>query len=192
MSGNGGIPATKAARQQLIVELLRRQPVRSQPELAALLGDSGVAVTQATLSRDLVELDAVKVRGPGGGLVYAVPGEGGDRSPRPAADSAAGEARLARLFGDLLVSAEASGNLVVLRTPPGAAQFLASALDHAELSAVLGCIAGDDTVVVVARGRGDGTAGADGGDDAAALARRFLTMAAAAPDPDHPDHKEVS
>jgi transcriptional regulator of arginine metabolism len=137
------IPATKPARQQLIIDLLGRHPVRSQPELAALLADAGVAVTQATLSRDLVELDAVKVRHPSVGLVYAVPGEGGDRSPRPAVESVAAEARLARLAGELLTSAEASANIVVLRTPPGAAQFFASAIDHAELAAVLGTIAGD-------------------------------------------------
>jgi transcriptional regulator of arginine metabolism len=162
------IPATKPARQQLIVELLRRHPVRSQPELAALLADAGVAVTQATLSRDLVELDAVKVRHQVAGLVYAVPGEGGDRSPRPAVESVAAEARLARLCGELLTSAEASANLVVLRTPPGAAQFFASAIDRAELGTVLGTIAGDDTVMVIAR---DVLGGA-------ALAQRFLSMAA--------------
>jgi transcriptional regulator of arginine metabolism len=161
------IPATKAARQQLIVELLGRHPVRSQPELATLLAEAGVAVTQATLSRDLVELDAVKVRHPASGLVYAVPAEGGDRSPRPAVESVAAEARLARLCGELLASAEASANLVVLRTPPGAAQFFASAIDHAELAAVLGTIAGDDTVMVIARDPRGG----------AALAQRFLTMA---------------
>ncbi len=164
------IPATKAARQQLIVELLGRNPVRSQPELATLLAEAGVAVTQATLSRDLVELDAVKVRHPAGGLVYAVPAEGGDRSPRPAVESVAAEARLARLCGELLASAEASANLVVLRTPPGAAQFFASAIDHAELGAVLGTIAGDDTVMVIARDPRGGTA----------LAQRFLAMAQSA------------
>ena len=164
------IPATKAARQQLIIELLGRHPVRSQPELAALLADAGVAVTQATLSRDLVELDAVKVRHPAGGLVYAVPAEGGDRSPRPAVESVAAEARLTRLCGELLTSAEASANLVVLRTPPGAAQFFASAVDHAELGAVLGTIAGDDTVMVIARDPRGG----------AALAQRFLSMAQSA------------
>jgi transcriptional regulator of arginine metabolism len=161
------VPATKPARQQLIVDLLGRHAVRSQPELASLLADAGVAVTQATLSRDLVELDAVKVRHHSGGLVYAVPAEGGDRSPRPAVESIAAEARLARLCGELLASAEASANLVVLRTPPGAAQFFASAIDHAELGAVLGTIAGDDTVMVIARDP-------EGGD---ALARRFLRMA---------------
>jgi transcriptional regulator of arginine metabolism len=145
------IPLTKSARQQKIVELLASTDVHSQTELADLLHEAGVSVTQATLSRDLVELDAVKVRTPGGQLVYAVPGEGGDRRPVLAHESAAAEARLARLCVDLLVSAEASANLVVLRTPPGAANFLASALDKAELGAVLGTIAGDDTVLVISR-----------------------------------------
>jgi transcriptional regulator of arginine metabolism len=144
-------PATKAARQAKIVDLLGRYAVRSQTELAELLAGSGVMVTQATLSRDLVELDAVRVRHPGGSLIYAVPGEGGDRTPRAAVETAAAEARLARLCQELLVSAEASANLVVLRTPPGAAQFLASALDHTELTEVLGTIAGDDTVVLISR-----------------------------------------
>jgi transcriptional regulator of arginine metabolism len=170
------IPATKPARQQLIIELLGRHPVRSQPELATLLSEAGVAVTQATLSRDLVDLDAVKVRHPAGGLVYAVPGEGGDRSPRLAVESVAAEARLARLCAELLTSAEASANLVVLRTPPGAAQFFASAIDHAELSQVLGTIAGDDTVMVVARDP-------LGGD---AVAQRFLRLAE--PQPARDEH----
>ena len=103
-------------------------------------------------SRDLVELDAVKVRSASGALVYAVPAEGGDRSAgRARARRAASESRLARLCEELLVSAEASANLVVLRTPPGAANFLASALDKAELGDVLGTIAGDDTVLVISR-----------------------------------------
>lgn len=162
-------PATKAARHRQIVELVTHQEVRSQGELAALLADQGVEVTQATLSRDLVELDAVKVRSPSGVLVYTVPGEGGDRRPVAPGESAAGAARLARLCGELLVSADASANLVVLRTPPGAAQFLASALDKAEPPEVLGTIAGDDTVLVIGRDP-------RGGDD---LARRFLALAEA-------------
>lgn len=161
------VAGTKAARQSLIVDLLSRYPVRSQAELAERLAASGLSVTQGTLSRDLVELDAVRVRDGRGVLVYAVPGEGGDRTPRPAVDSAAAEARVARLASELLVSAKASGSLVVLRTPPGAAQFLASALDKAELPAVLGCIAGDDTVLVIA-----GTPGGGG-----ALAARLLALA---------------
>jgi len=168
------IPFTKNARQQRIIELLATQEVRSQTELADLLAEAGVHVTQATLSRDLVELDAVKVRVPSGALVYAVPAEGGDRTPVVGRESAASEARLARLCSELLVSAEVSGNLVVLRTPPGAANFLASALDKAELSTALGTIAGDDTVLVISREP-------DGGD---ALARRLLALA----NGEHPEH----
>lgn len=151
MSAENGVLSTKAARHQRIIELLNHRPVRSQSELADLLGDSGLKVTQATLSRDLVELDAVRVRDSSGALVYAVPAEGGDRTPRPAVDSVTAEHRLSRLCAELLVSAEASANLVVLRTPPGAAQFLASAFDKAGLTSALGCIAGDDTVLVICR-----------------------------------------
>jgi transcriptional regulator of arginine metabolism len=161
------IPLTKSARQQRIVELLATSEVKSQTDLAELLADAGVVVTQATLSRDLVELDAVKVRASSGALVYAVPAEGGDRTPVVARESAASEARLARLCAELLVSADASANLVVLRTPPGAANFLASALDKAELGAVLGTIAGDDTVMVISR---DPVGGED-------LAQRLLDLA---------------
>ncbi|WP_028636698.1 arginine repressor [Nocardioides sp. URHA0032] len=160
-------PGTKNARHQLIVELVTQHEVRSQGELADLLTESGIRVTQATLSRDLVELDAIKVRAPSGALVYAVPAEGGDRRPAAPVETAAAANRLARLCGELLVSADASANLVVLRTPPGAAQFLASAFDKAEFPEVLGTIAGDDTVLVIGREP-------KGGDD---LARRFLALA---------------
>jgi transcriptional regulator of arginine metabolism len=160
-------PTTKSARLQRIVELVTHQEVRSQGELAELLAESDLRVTQATLSRDLVELDAIKVRAPSGALVYAVPAEGGDRRPSAPGESAAAANRLARLCGELLVSAEASANLVVLRTPPGAAQFLASAFDKAEFPDILGTIAGDDTVLVIGRDPA-------GGDD---LARRFLALA---------------
>src|SRR5699024_633950 len=122
---------TKTSRQQRIVQLLTRQEVSSQSQLAQLLTAEGIEVTQATLSRDLVELQAEKIRGSAGSLVYRLPPEGG--SPRPAGPSAENElleARLPRLAEGLLVSAEASGNLVVVRTPPGAAQYLASALDR--------------------------------------------------------------
>jgi transcriptional regulator of arginine metabolism len=160
-------PGTKNARHQRIIELVTHREIRSQAELADLLASSGVHVTQATLSRDLVELDAVKVRAASGGLVYAVPGEGGDRRPAAPGESAAAGQRLARLCSELLVSADHSGNLVVLRTPPGAAQFLASAFDKTELPDILGTIAGDDTVLVIGRDP-------HGGDE---LARRFLALA---------------
>lgn len=164
------VPNTKVARQRLIVELVSSRPVRSQGELAGLLAQSGLSVNQATLSRDLVELNAVKIRDRSGALVYAVPGEGGDRTPL-VTDTEATDARLARLCGELLVSAEASANLVILRTPPGAAQFFASAIDHAEQPDLLGTIAGDDTVLVICRDPSGGTA----------VAQRFLDMATNAP-----------
>ncbi|WP_151082127.1 arginine repressor [Nocardioides cynanchi] len=160
-------PGTKNARHRLIVELLAGHEVRSQPELLELLVAQGTRITQATLSRDLVELDAVRVRTQSGALVYAVPAEGGDRRPAVPGETAASGHRLGRLLAELLVSAEASANLVVLRTPPGAAQFLASALDKVEYPEILGTIAGDDTVLVISREP-------SGGDD---LARRLLAQA---------------
>ena len=164
---NPRLATTKNARHARIVQLLRRTPVRSQADLAQLLASDGVGVTQATLSRDLVELKAVKVRHADGGLVYAVPGEGGDRTPWGGVEQELLDGRLARLCQDLLVTVEASANLVVVRTPPGAAQFLASAVDASVPADVLGTIAGDDTVLVITRDPA-------GGD---AVAARFLALA---------------
>jgi transcriptional regulator of arginine metabolism len=145
-----GTMLTRTARHARIVDILARQPVRSQTELAALLAAEGVSVTQATLSRDLEELGAVKLRGPDrGGSLYVVPEDGSPPPVRPLAEAT--PPRLARLLGELLVAADASGNIAVLRTPPGGAHFLASALDRAGLPDVVGTIAGDDTVLVVAR-----------------------------------------
>jgi transcriptional regulator of arginine metabolism len=161
-------PATKAARQAQIAAILAHAdpPVRSQEELAERLVRRGVRVTQATLSRDLEELGAVRLRGARGMLVYALPGQDGGPGSMPGglADTGAAEpaeaasqpepepsGRLARIVAELLVTAEASANLVVLRTPAGAAQFLASAIDHAAWPSILGTVAGDDTVLVIAR-----------------------------------------
>jgi transcriptional regulator of arginine metabolism len=139
--------STRAGRQARIVELVTHHVVHSQTELAVLLAGEGIEVTQATLSRDLDELGAVKLRGVNGGApVYVIPEEGS-----PVRAAAGGTARLARVLSELLVSADASANLAVLRTPPGAAHFVASALDRAALTDVVGTIAGDDTILVVAR-----------------------------------------
>ncbi|MDQ6849067.1 MAG: arginine repressor [Actinomycetota bacterium] len=147
----------RAARHARIVALLADHPVRSQAELAKALDDGGFSVTQATLSRDLDELGAVKLRTPDGGLpVYVIPEDGSPLSARTADDDP--PARLARLLGELLVSAEASANLVVLRTPPGASNFLASAIDRARLPEILGTVAGDDTILVVTRDADGGNA----------------------------------
>jgi transcriptional regulator of arginine metabolism len=152
-------PVTKAARHERIASLIRRADVRSQTELAERLAHDGIQVTQATLSRDLEELRAVKVRG-----AYLIP-EDGERALRPAEQATS---KLIRLLRELLTSVDHSGNLVVLRTPPGAAQFLASAIDRAALHEVVGTIAGDDTVMAIAR---EPLSGKD-------LADRFTALAA--------------
>ena len=142
-------PSTKAARQARIAEIIGAHVVASQSQLGRLLADAGVAVTQATLSRDLEDLGAVKVR-TAAGMAYAVPEENAPRGGTPEAV----DARLARLLEELLVSAEATGDLVVVRTPPGGAHFLGSALDRAGLPEVAGTLAGDDTVLLVTRAAG--------------------------------------
>ena len=176
-------PLTKTARHARIADILAREQVRSQEELAELLERyASVHVTQATLSRDLDELGVVRLRA-GGALVYALPDEpGGPGSLPGGTGSLSGgtgshpggpalhpggaiaraesphDARLARYLGELMTSAEASANLVVLRTPAGAAQFLASVIDHAALPSILGTVAGDDTVLVIARDPAGGDA----------------------------------
>ncbi|MGV1004599.1 MAG: arginine repressor [Candidatus Nanopelagicales bacterium] len=142
------IPNTKVARQQRIVALLTRESIGSQAQLLGRLSEEGFVVTQATLSRDLDELRASKVANAVGELVYVVPAEGGDSRPRTDPDSSA---RLTRVAQDVLVSVEHSGNLVVLRTPPGGAQYLASALDHSDWPSLIGTVAGDDTVLLITR-----------------------------------------
>lgn len=145
------VPKTMSARRLRIVELLERHEVHSQAELRELLLQDGIEVTQATLSRDLDELRAVKIPGSTGEPVYAVPGEGGDATPRPPDLDAARGSKLARIGQELVIHVDSSANLVVLRTPPGAAQYLASAIDHTVLTEVIGTIAGDDTVLLVTR-----------------------------------------
>ena len=155
-------PGTKASRQAWVAATLADRPVRSQEELARLLAERGMPVTQATLSRDLEEIGAVRVRAADGSLVYALPEEPGGPGSRPGgvgggAEPASGP-RLSRTASELLISAEASANMVVLRTPAGAAQFLASVLDHAAWPSILGTVAGDDTVLVIARDPSGGEA----------------------------------
>jgi transcriptional regulator of arginine metabolism len=160
---NGTAGATRAARQARISELIAHTEVHSQTELARLLAAEGMDTTQATLSRDLDELGALKLRAPDGGSgVYVIPEDGS-----PVKGVQGGTTRLGKLLADLLVSAEGSANLTVLRTPPGAAQFLASAIDRSTLAEVAGSIAGDDTIMVIAR---EPVTGAE-------LATRFRSLA---------------
>ena len=151
-------PAAKADRQRLLVRVLQEHVVRSQEQARELLAAYGVDTTQATVSRDLEDVGAVKVRGPDGVLVYRLSVEVGP---------AAAQKRLTGVLEQFVVRVSSSGNLAVLHTPPAAAGTVASAVDHAELSGVLATIAGDDTVLVVAQ---EGVRGAE-------LAARFARHA---------------
>ena len=158
---------SRAARHARIGEILRRRAVRSQTELADALAREGIEVAVATLSRDLDELGAVKLRAADGGAGrYVIPEDGSHIPGIPG-----GTDRLMKLLAELLVSADHSGNTAVLRTPPGAANFLASAVDRANLEDVVGTIAGDDTIFVLAR---DPVTGAELAERLAALSRRRL------------------
>jgi transcriptional regulator of arginine metabolism len=170
-------PLTKAARQARIADLIAQRAIRSQTELATLLAADGVAVTQATLSRDLDEIGAVKLRSGGGAPTYHVPVEGEPPASRTVAEL--GPSRMVRLLAELLVGIDASGNLAVLRTPPGAAQLLASAIDRAALPDVIGTVAGDDTLLLVARA-------ADGGLPLAEKLRALAEGRSTGPDAVYP------
>ncbi|CAN5142089.1 arginine repressor [soil metagenome] len=124
----------KPARQRLLADLVERYETGSQGELVALLRRRGVDATQATVSRDLDELGIAKVRGADGRVAYAL--------PEPS--------RLSQILRQFVLGVDASGNLAVVRTPPGAAAAVASAIDQAGLPDVLATVQGDDTLLVVA------------------------------------------
>lgn len=132
---------TKPQRQHRVARLLAEHQVTNQTQLVELLAAEGLVATQATVSRDLEELGAVKVRVPGGATVYAIPELPMERHVP--------EDTLRRVLGEFVVDVASSGNLVVLRTPPGSAHVVASALDRTGLAGVVGTVAGDDTLIVV-------------------------------------------
>ncbi len=137
--------SNRTARLMRIQELVATHNVASQGELQMLLGRDDFHVTQATLSRDLEILGAIKVPTTNGGTHYAIPDDGtGDLVVRD-------DSRLARVVEELAASFEYSGNIVVIRTPPGAASYLASAIDRSGIESVIGTVAGDDTVMLVTR-----------------------------------------
>jgi transcriptional regulator of arginine metabolism len=150
---------SKNQRQHRIIQFVEQHAVTSQAQLVELLAAGGVHATQATVSRDLEEIGAVKVRAAGGESVYAVP-----ELPK---DRVAPEEHLKRVLGDWVVEVAASANVVVVRTPPGSAHVVASALDRAALAEIVGTVAGDDTIMVVAAERVGG----------AKLARRLAGLA---------------
>jgi len=150
----------KNQRQHRISRLLEHHAVTSQGQLVELLAGDGVMATQATVSRDLDDLGAIKVRVPGGETVYAI--------PEIAKERIAPEDHLRRVLGDWVVEVAHSANLVVLRTPPGSAHVVGSAIDRAGLPEILGTVAGDDTLLVVAAESAGG----------ARVARRLRQLAA--------------
>jgi transcriptional regulator of arginine metabolism len=139
---------SKHQRQHRISQILANEVVTSQEQLVRLLADDGVESTQATVSRDLDDLGAVKVRVSGGESVYAI--------PEHPADRVVPVDQLRRVMGEWVVEVESSGNLVVLRTPPGSAHVVASALDRTGIEGSIGTVAGDDTLMMVAA---EGTTG---------------------------------
>lgn len=134
--------STKAQRQQLIVSLIEQRTVTNQPQLVELLAENGLTATQATVSRDLEDLGAVKVRIPGGESAYAIP----DFAPARVAP----EEQLRRVMGEWVAEVKHSGPMVIVRTPPGCAHVVASALDRSGMTGLIGTVAGDDTIFCVA------------------------------------------
>lgn len=133
---------SKVQRQQAIARLVGQHQVTNQPQLVDLLAGEGIIATQATVSRDLDDLGAMKVRVPGGESAYAIP----DFEPARLAP----HDQLRRVMGEWVAEVEHSGNLVVVRTPPGCAHVVASALDRSGMAELLGTVAGDDTLMCVA------------------------------------------
>jgi transcriptional regulator of arginine metabolism len=136
-------------RQHRISRLLEEQAVSSQAQLVEMLAANGVVATQATVSRDLEDLGAVKVRIPGGTMAYAI--------PEHAKEASAPDDHLRRVMGEFVVEVAHSGSLVVLRTPPGSAHVVASALDRSGVRDMLGTVAGDDTLLVICAEGAEGT-----------------------------------
>jgi transcriptional regulator of arginine metabolism len=130
----------KTQRHAAILRLVRAKSIHSQEQLRTLLEAEGIEVTQATLSRDLHELRLLKVTEADGTVQYAPPPEGDVLHPS-----------LEQLLPTLLVSVDGVGNQLVLRTPAGSANAVGSAIDAQEWKEVVGTIAGDDTILVIAR-----------------------------------------
>ena len=133
-----------SARRAKVISLVQAGSVHSQSDLVGLLSKAGFTVTQATASRDLEDIGAFRGRKRDGSAIYQLPH-----------DEAQTLSRVISLPSELILSVESSANLAVVRTPPGGAQLLASALDgartHGQLASVIGTIAGDDTVLLVSK-----------------------------------------
>ena len=144
---NDSVPQTKTARREVIRDILAHSSIGSQEQLRAGLAARGIDVTQATLSRDLMDMRATKIRNASGVLMYSVPEVGGGQTH----EGEAANVRLARWCQSLLVTSVRIGHQLVLRTPVGAANLLGSALDAVRMEGVAGTLAGDDTLLVICR-----------------------------------------
>jgi transcriptional regulator of arginine metabolism len=142
MDALGSGPSLRARRQKAIADMIRSQPIASQEDVTEKLAELGFAVTQATVSRDLDQLGALKVKR-GGVLSYALPEQIGE--------SDWSVERLERILRDWVISVEAAGNLLVLRTPPGSAHLVGSAIDNARPVEIAGTVSGDDTLFLAVR-----------------------------------------
>ena len=149
---------SKTQRQYLLTKMLTNDLVTNQEQLVVLLAEAGIVATQATVSRDLGDLGAIKIRVAGGESVYAIPEQPADRL--------APESHLPRVMGEWVADIGHSGNIAVLHTPPGSAHVVASAIDRAGYEEILGTVAGDDTILVVAAGEFTGKC----------LARKFQAL----------------
>ncbi len=134
----------KARRQRKILKIIQSEPVGTQDDLAVALKKSGFEVTQATISRDIKELGLIKIPYKNKFFRYASPGAGESTVHRS-------EERLKRLFQDSVVGLDLSENLIIIRTHPGGAQAVASALDQAGWQEIIGTVGGDDTILVVVK-----------------------------------------
>jgi transcriptional regulator of arginine metabolism len=137
----------KERRQRAIADLIRSNALSNQEELAERLGSLGFGVTQATISRDLEQIGAVKVRRDGQ-LSYALP-KGAREAFSP---------RITSVFRDWVRSVEPAANLVIIRTPPGSAHLVGVALDNSDIAEIVGTICGDDTIFIACRSSADAEA----------------------------------
>lgn len=136
-----GEKSMKAARHQRILEIIAKQDVETQEELAGLLRESGINVTQATVSRDIKELRLFKVLGESGVSRYAAAERGRDDINE----------RLIRLFSESVLNIDHAGNMIVIKTLSGAANAAAQTIDSLNWPAILGTLAGDDTILIIVR-----------------------------------------
>lgn len=141
-------PRTMTGRRSRIAAIIATEPITSQDELGLALSAEGITVTQATLSRDLDAIGAQKEIAADGSARYVLGASSSADTSIPAAGT---DAAIARLATELLVRAEAAGNIAVLHTPPGAAQFFAGHFDRSVAFDAVGSVAGDDTILLVMR-----------------------------------------